>query len=94
MIALLKIDVFRQVSKSNKNGEQKHVDRLKPFTPVLKHSLIDLLDVFEAKDGYSAELKSRRVHFRGPESISCVTVSPRTIVETNIFQSTVLISSN
>ena len=53
MIALLKIDVFRQVSGSNKNGEQKHVDRLKPFTSILKHSVIDLFDVFETKDGYS-----------------------------------------
>ena len=56
MIALLKIDVFRQVSKSNKNGEQKHVDRLKPFTPILKHSLIDLFDVFEAIDGVMVHL--------------------------------------
>ena len=94
MIALLKINVCRQVSKNNKNGEQKYVDRLKPFTPILKHSLIDLFDIFEAKDGYSTELKSRRVHFRGPESISCVTVSPRTIAETNIPQGTVLVSSN
>ena len=94
MTALLKINVFRQVSKNNKNGEQKYVDRLKPFTPILKHFLIDLFDVFEAKDAYSTELRSRRVHFRGPESISCVTVSPRTIAETNIPQSTVFVSSN
>ena len=91
--ALLKIIVFVQVSK-NKNGGQEYLDRLKPFTPILKYSLIDLFDEFEGKDGYSTELKSRRLHFRDPESISCVTVLPRTIAEANIPQSTVLVSSN
>ena len=83
-----------QVCKNNKNGGQKYLDRLKNFTPILKYSLIDLFDEFEGKDGYSTELKSRRLHFRDPESISCVTVLPRTIAEANITQSTVLVSSN
>ena len=72
MIALLKINVLLQVSKNSMNGGQKYLDRLKPVTPILKHYLIDLFDKFERKNGYSTELKSRRLHFRGPESISCV----------------------
>ena len=85
MIALLKINVFRQVSKNNKNGGQKYIDWLQPFTPILKHFLIDLLDEFEGKGGYSTELKSRRVHLRGPESISCITVLPRTIIRSENY---------
>ena len=72
MIALLKINVLLQVSKNSMNGGQKYLDRLKPVTPILKYYLIDLFDKFERKNGYSTELKSRRLHFRGPESISCV----------------------
>ena len=59
-----------------------------------KHYLIDLFDEFERKNGYSTELKSRRLHFRGPESISCVTVLRRTIAEANIPQSNLFVSSN
>ena len=92
MIAL-KINVFIQASKNSTDGGQKYIDRLKPFTPILKHCLIDLFDEFERKNGYSTELKSRRLHFRGPESISCVTVLRRTIAEA-IAQSTVFVSSN
>ena len=91
MIALLKINVFRQVSKNDENEGQKYLDRLKP---TLKHSLTDLFGEFEGKDGYSIELKSGRVHFKGPESTGCVTVLPKTIAEVNIPQSTVLVSSN
>ena len=94
MIALLKINVFIQVSKNSTNRGQKYLDRLKPFTPILKHYLIELFDEFERKNGYSTELKSRRLHFRGPKSISCVTVLRRTITEANIPQSIVLVSSN
>ena len=47
MISLLKINVLIQVSKNNKNGEQKYLDRLKPLTPILKHSLTDLFDKFK-----------------------------------------------
>ena len=93
MIALLKINVLLEVSKNSMNGGQKYLDRLKPVTPILKH-LIDLFDKFERKNGYSTELKSRRLHFRGPKSISCVTVLRRTITEANIPQSIVLVSSN
>ena len=94
MIALLKINVFIQVSKNSTNRGQKYLDRLKPFTPILKHYLIELFDEFERKNGYSTELKSRKLHFRGPKSISCVTVLRRTITEANIPQSIVLVSSN
>ena len=94
MITLLKINVFIQVSQNSKNGGQKYLDRLKSFTPILKHSLTDLFDECERKDSYSTELKSRRLHFRGPEFIICVTVLRRTIAEANIPQSTVLVSSN
>ena len=94
MIALLKINVFIQVSKNSTNRGQKYLDRLKPFTPILKHYLIELFDEFERKNGYSTELKSRRLHFRGPKSISCVTVLRRTITEANIPQSIVFVSSN
>ena len=94
MIALLKINVFIQVSQNSKNGGQRYLDRLKPFTPILKHFLTDLFDECERKDGYSTELKSRSLHFRGPEFIICVTVLRRTIAKANIRQSTVLASSN
>ena len=94
MIALLKINVFIQVSKNSTNRGQKYLYRLKPFTPILKNYLINLFDEFERKNGYSTELKSRRLHFRGPEFISSVTVLRRTIAEANITQSTVLVSSN
>ena len=94
MIGLLKINVFIQVSKNSTNGGQKYLDGLKPFTPILNYYLIDLFDEVERKNGYSTELESRRLHFRGPESISCVTVLRRTIAEANIPQSTVLVSSN
>ena len=70
MIALLKINVLLQVSQNSMDGGQKYLDRLKPVTPILKHYLIDLFDKFERKNGYSTELKSRRLHFRGPESTS------------------------
>ena len=93
MIALLKINAFIQVYKNSKNGGQKYLDRLKHFTPILKHSLIDLFDEFEGKGGYSTELKSRRLHFMGSEPISCVTVLSRTISGANIPQSTVLVNS-
>ena len=72
MIALLKINVLLQVSQNSMDGGQQYLDRLKPVTPILKHYLIDLFDKFERKNGYSTELRSRRLHFRGPESISCV----------------------
>ena len=55
MIAL-KINVFIQASKNSTDGGQKYIDRLKPFTPILKHYLIDLFDEFERKNGYSTEL--------------------------------------
>ena len=55
MIAL-KINVFIQASKNSTDGGQKYIDRLKPFTPILKHCLIDLFDEFERKNGYSTEL--------------------------------------
>ena len=53
MISLLKINVLIQVSKNSKSGGEKNLDRLKPFAPILKHSLTDLFYEFEGKDGYS-----------------------------------------
>ena len=76
----MKIILFVEVSKNNKNEGQKYLDWLKRFTPILKCSLIDSFDEFGGKDGHSTELKSCRLHFKDSESISCVTVLPRTIV--------------
>ena len=81
MISLLKINVLIQVSKNSKNGGEKNLDRQKPFAPILKHSLTDLLYEFEGKDGYSTELKSPWLYFRDTESISCITVLPRTLLK-------------